>query len=149
MPHRTPEGRRVRVAGIPEQVLVSGGSGILETNLTYEFEDDVRIIGTDIQIECYLSDPALNADGNANIISSINRANQKLNELTMCGGWTAVLYYGDLGRKSRMIMFPEGYGVDVDEGEGITQYFWTQMVSSAPASFGLYCRGYLFYVERG
>jgi hypothetical protein len=127
---RTPEGKRVKTIVMAGSVEMANGEANQQNALdTHVWQEDVRVIGIEAYAELY----ALNAMDSGNI--------QALTEVSRVGSWgqdgrlleaaciiigTSItvgvgvteVAIGDSIKVERMF-FPEGHGVDFDDGEAI------------------------------
>jgi len=148
---RTPESRRVRSINIGGNVAVA--TTVTEEHvLSYQFLDDVRVIGVQLGGEWGTLDAHANADGQFTSISEITRAGQRafpgrLIFLMLQACWTAAIVLGSKYRDSHILFYPEGYGIDFDEGESIAVRSFLQYVG-AGGDLTYYVDATIYYVER-
>lgn len=120
---------------------------------TYVFQDDVTIIGAQLYVENLVNDAHSNADGSYNYSAELTRQgsrNMPGSLLRNDGNktWNAVIVVGGSdNRKGELLMFPAGYGVEVDEGESINLLGFMIYVG-AGGNMGFYANATLYYVER-
>ena len=155
MSKRLPEGKRVRtvtLGHVLEAVVTEVPTD--KTLVTEVFQDDVTIIGALLATEWLITDAMANADGDLNSYVILTRAAtraQKTSDILMCNTqkvWTAAIVIGNGdNRKEVTIMFPEGMGIEVDEGEAINILAFLEW-TGAGGNSAFYANAILYYVER-
>lgn len=153
---RLAESKRVRsvVIGAPSATPIATGVTQDGVNASYVFQDDVTIIGCSIMVEFDVKDAHSNADGQYNGIAELSRQAVRsapgIIHRTEClhACWNAAISIGGQGNKVQSeIMFPEGYGVEVDEGEGVNLLYYANYLG-AGGDLNFYANAVIWYVER-
>jgi len=145
---RTPDSRRVRSITLTAwQANIAAGT---ETAMaTHTFQDDVRVIGAQVSAISTITDAQLNADGRVHTKSEVS----KQGAMGMPGailvaeafaGWTAAILIGEMTKRENII-FPEGYGLDFDDGETIYLHAFIEVVGVDGHSVH---EAIVYYVER-
>jgi hypothetical protein len=151
---RLPEGKRVRTIDMGYAAVLVTSTVVLDgVGVSHVFQDDVTIIGYQLAHEWLVDDTDSNTDGSINSILELSRQGQRsqpglMGRIHQHSVWNAaiVIGNGDL-RKQQLYMFPEGYGIEVDEGEGINLlYFLEYIGGGGPVS--TYGNAIIYYVER-
>jgi len=114
-------------------------------------QDNIRILGIEISGEIGVDDTASNTDGDGRCIFEISRAGAierpgclifvELNTV-----WNGILCIGGEIRKQNIVIFPSGYGVDIDAGEGLNLTYYAAFTGNVPRSF--WGKAIIYYVER-
>jgi len=149
---RTPVGKRIKTAIIPTSTITLTATLEWHDALnSVVFQEDITIIGAELQVECMVVDAALNADGLYNVIGELsriakNRADGRFLTEQLMHGWTAAINVGGEARKCARVMFPPGYGIDVDDGEAVYMNCMFQSVGAVELS--AYFDATIYYVER-
>lgn len=145
---RTPDSRRVRslVLSLTQEVT----AGVIIALSSYTFQDDVRVIGAQMSAIGIIVDAQLNADGRVHVKSEASKQGAfgmpgSILVAECFGGWTAAISLGDQCDREDII-FPEGYGMDFDDGETV---YLHGMLESIGASAGYSeHQAIIYYVER-
>ena len=121
------------------------------TDAEWAIQEDIRVIGVHLSLECAMSDAVTNADGGI----------QGILELTMGGTiekdgviasieiqswWNAAVVIGGEMRKQREFFFPEGYGIDFDESESLNLAAF--LATDGAVAVVFYVKAIVYYVER-
>jgi len=148
---RTPEGKRIRTAmggGTAELVTAVAYDGVLGTET---FEDDVRIIGYYLRNVAMITDAMTNTDtvihAYIELSKSGSRADNGFGRLPITYIWNGLFSIGGTYDAFATVMFPEGMGIDVNEGETINLLGFAEYVG-AGGNLDLWGEYILFYVER-
>ena len=153
MSARVPEKQRIRTVQIGwGGIAVATGVAYDAVAASYTFQDDVKIVGAQITIEVGVVDAHLNADAMILYLAELSRQAQRAmpGVIVMCPGgmgWTAAICLSGEVRRSVEIMFPAGYGIEVDEGEAINFLAFLQY-TGAGGDLTFYGNSILYYVER-
>jgi len=128
---------------------VTAGS-VSETDI-HTFQDDVRVIGCCLEVNAMVTDAMMNADGRVHAMTEISKAGAKASPGMMMrigtmSGWTAAITLGGDLDKHQLLMFPEGMGMDFDDGETINMFSTLESVGAVEAH-SLH-NATIFYVER-
>jgi len=114
-------------------------------------QDNVRIIGTIINMEIDVRDADSNTDNEAKGMVELTRAatieqDGCINRVEMQHIWNGLFSIaGDL-RKQLVVMFPDGYGIDIDEGNPVNLVAYWSVTGGGPIDFFGSCL--IYYVER-
>jgi len=151
MSKRLIESKRIRT-------IVMGGSVNVATTVSEDivlashvFQDDVTVIGYDLAVIPIITDTMSNADGQLHGRGELSRQGQRsqpgsLGMLQLHLVWNAAIVIGGKNPVQMTRMFPEGYGVEIDEGEGLnilTLVEWT-----GGATLAWWVDATIYYVER-
>ena len=145
---RTPDTRRVRSLTLSLTQEVT--AGVIIGQVSHTFQDDVRVIGVQMSAISIVTDAQLNADGRMHVKSEASKHGAfgqpgAILEAECFAGWTAAIAIGELDKREDN-MFPEGYGMDFDDGEAI---YLHGMLESIGASAGYSeHQAIVYYVER-
>ena len=147
---RTPDKYRVRSIRMPQRSLsVTTGSEV-EVDI-HTFQDDVRVIGCCLEVNAMVTDAMLNADGRVHAMTELSKAGAKASpgmimRIGTMSGWTAAILAGGDLDKHQSLMFPEGMGMDFDDGETINMFSTLESIG-AVEGHSLH-NATVFYVER-
>ncbi len=151
-----PETKRVRSVVMTEFVNVLTTT-VSESNVvekTHIWQDNVVLIGAELECEAMIADAHLNADGMINIrmmLSPQAGFNDPGYILTaaVLKAWTAAISIGGgMSRDIQRMFYPAGYGVNYDEGESINLvgiYEWI----GAGGTLSVYGSARLYYLKCG
>ena len=149
---RTPDGKRIKTLYISGAAVLAHGE-VSDVNAagSHTFQDDVRVIGAEVTAEALLTDVAINADGQFQHIATVSKHGDRANPGDMVaienqGIWHGIFYAGTPTRRSIVVMFPEGYGVDYDDGETINLHHYC--VNETNTTVNFYENAIIYYVER-
>lgn len=115
-------------------------------------QHNITVIGCELIAEIDMTDSLSNADYESQLIIELTRAgtieqDSCISSLQLEICFNGVVSIGGDLRKTLVMMFPEGYGVDVDEGEILNLVAYFSFVSAgAPHSYGSCI---VYYVENG
>lgn len=148
---RLAEGKRIRSIQFGADLSITSGVTYDQVAATHVFQDDVTIVGAEIMLEFLISDALSNTDGTVNGIAELSRQGQRAQPGTIgwCvihTTWNGVICIGGETRKSEVIMFPDGMGVEVDEGEGVNALGF--LTYTGTGSCPAYINIIVYYVER-
>jgi len=152
MTKRLAEGKRIRTIQL-------GWIGAVATTVTLDavmashtFQDDVTLIGAQILGEWLVEDAEVNADGRVTSLLELSRQAQRAQPgvilmLAQQAVWTAAISVSGELRKHALVMFPEGYGIEIDEGEAVNFLAFMSYIGGA-GPIDVYGNSILYYVER-
>lgn len=153
---RVPVGKRVRTkflgGGVHGKITLATtveSSGLVEE---WVVQDDIKIIGVQVGIEFDVEDAHTNTDTKIMGIVELSRAAAIEKESRILAVesqhiWNGVLSVaGDL-RKQICVTFPEGCGIEVDEGETVNLLHYGYHLG-AGGNLYMYATGLVYYVER-
>ncbi len=152
MANRLPEKYRVRSLLITDYAAVATGVASV-TSQSHVFQDDVTIIGVEINMEWLILDAMSNADGLYNGLAEVSRQGTRSQPGYLIGietqkVWNAAIVIGSGdNRKTERMFYPAGYGVEIDEGESVTLMSFLECVTNA-GPFSCYLKATIYYVER-
>jgi len=142
---RTPQGKRVKMKTYMNHHPTDGTAedGVLE----WQVPDDIRIIGSHLVAECSTLGAARLAELSTKGTWGTAVVTANIEEETDAKILNYALHNNYVAAESSqcihsIVMFPEGYGVDVDEGD----YVYVHQFGTAAAT-GM-TRVTIFYVER-
>lgn len=148
---RTPEGRRVRsmTLSIASPSQAGGSDGYI--NQPFIVADDIRVIGAELIAEALISDAMTNADASLQVIAEMSRAPiasqpGSIIRVDVQTIWNGVICVASPTRAQEFVMFPEGYGMDFDEGEFIN--IGVGYESNSGEVSRAFATGIIYYVER-
>lgn len=150
---RLAEGRRVRSVHLGSNQILTTAVDYVGNMGAYVFQDDVTIIGCSLHAGFLVQDAHANADGLIHHYLSITRqaAHGLPGELLiqiLHKVWTAAIVVGGMDNfMNSLVMYPGGYGVEVDEGEGINIQGQGEWVGGG-GTIQWYTDGLIYYVER-
>lgn len=147
---RTPDSRRIRTLWLQATQNVLAADTFDNAGDSYTFQDDIRVIGCQVSAISIISDAQMNADGRTHVYTEVSKHGTQgqsgsILKTDCMGGWTGVFSIGD-NCKRESIMFPEGYGIDFDDGETIYMHGFLESIGAVDGS-GL-CEAIIYYVER-
>lgn len=150
-----PETKRVRSVVMPEfgDVLATGVSESNVVERTHIWQDDVVLLGAELECEAMINDAAMNADGMVNIrmmLSPQAGFNDPGYILTaaVLKVWTGLIAIGGgPSRDIQRMFYPAGYGVNYDEGESINLVGIFEWIGIATLT--IYGSARLYYVKCG
>lgn len=148
---RTPEGRRVKSVVLGGLQDLATGIELDEVAMSYQFLDDVRIIGLEISCVAEPDDAASNSDGRLHLYAEVSRSSLRgrpgsLGIAYTFAVWNALIAMGSF-TEHLVAMFPEGYGIDIDEGEHVNLLAYAHYTGGA-GPIKVYENAVLYYVER-
>lgn len=152
MTTRLAEGKRIRTIQLYHTRALATTVGVLLVTDSHLFQDDVTLIGMLLSNKFNLLDAHANADGDADGMIEVTRqASERqpgvLAQLQLKATWSAAIVLGGEMAKDLLIMFPHGYGVEVDEGESLNLLYsvtWT----GAGGNLSFEGSAIIYYVER-
>lgn len=150
---RLPANRRVRTVQLHAGAILATGVPYNNVIATFTFQDDVTIIGASLASEFLIQDAHANADGQYNLVSELTRQSRAelpgtiVNNYNECCWTAAIVIPGQGNRHSEPVMFPAGYGIEVDEGEVVNVYVFGEWVG-AGGDLSFYADAIIYYVER-
>ncbi|MBA7555234.1 hypothetical protein ES705_47890 [subsurface metagenome] len=118
---------------------------------TFIAQDKLRVIGFDMDIEARIDDGASNTDGFVEMISELSRSGQRsrdgsLGREELLVVWNGILSIGGELRKTKTVMFPDGCGYDMDEGEILNLLHYCVYTGTDTVDFYQNCL--IYWVER-
>lgn len=148
---RTPEGKRIRsfmLQGVilAEALTPSGGVAVVSKLI----QDDITVVGVECISSAELSDLSMNTDGFISTSCELSRVGLHSKDGTILKAhtlarWHGIFFAGDM-MNTAIVIFPEGHGIDIDDGEYLyligTNQNQTDDVCSA------YQNCIVYYVER-
>jgi len=148
---RTPQNKRVRTFMMQGNIIAvaqtpSGGVLVLAKLI----QDDITVIGAECISSAELPDAALNTDGFISTSCELSRVGLHSRDGTILKAhtlarWHGIFYAGDM-MHTETAFFPEGYGVDIDDGEYLNLIGTNQNNSDAQVTAYQNC--IVYYVER-
>ena len=151
---RVPESKRIRsiVMNYTSPALVHGATIDVVAD-TMVFQDDVKIVGWQLHGEVLIPDACINEDGGYNFLLELSRQGGRSypGSLGFCVShamWTGILSVGGDNRKTEHIIYPQGYGIELDEGEAINMLAFVTSYQAALDTLVFYGNAHLYYVER-
>lgn len=124
------------------------GPGLVEE---WTVQDNITIIGAEVVIEADVQDANSNADGEHKGIVEVTRAatierDGGIVSVQQQNVWNGIIHIGGGLRTTERVMFPEGYGIDVDEGEKVNlcAYFNNTAVGG---DLSWFASARIYYVE--
>jgi len=147
---RVPEAKRVRSA-IAYLTLPAPTGVPADAQFALVFQDDVKIIGVELTGRWSVDDTLSNTDGAVVSLLELTRAATMLQPACIARvdqslTWNGILCIGGDLTKEVVIMFPDGTGVEVDEGEYVNLLAHVEYVGSGSAPFD--ATAIIYYVER-
>jgi len=141
-----------RIRTIPwgvEPVMTSPDLDIRSSS--HVLQDDITVIGVMLTVQFNVLDTHANTDGSINGIAAITRQSTMglpgvLIHNAMSMVWTGILTIGGGNAKTEIAMFPDGCGVEIDEGESLTVEWRGSYIGTG--SLNASVTGVIFYVER-
>ena len=154
--NRTPSGKRVKQLsiGTPKQAITAGETFTLPAWGVVLAPDDIRIIGFDLVLisDGWPDAPALGEQDCSCLIGRV-ASNSLVDNFGMTRTHVSIFActVGDdevIGNKvgEKTVMFPEGYGIDVDENEGI--YLNAYLAQRGLVELDMFANAMVYYVER-
>jgi len=133
------------------QVSPTATAGTQKLTSEYVFQYDVRLVGVICEAVAIITDAQLNADGRDHVYTEVTRAGSTgkdgiILRAEVMSGWTAAIVVGDGYTAQEQLFFPEGMGIDFDEGETINLFCNIEAVG-AVAGIGL-GNATLYFVKR-
>lgn len=146
---RTPDTRRVRSKWLQATTasIAAGQDAVIDS---HTFQDDVRVIGCQVSAISIVTDAQLNADGRMHSYAELSKQgiqgrDGSILKVDSMAGWTGILSVGEIAKRED-IMFPEGYGIDFDDGETIYLHGYLENIG-AVVGVAL-VEAIVYYVER-
>jgi len=149
---RLAEKNRVR------SIVINGGvevlSGVTYTGVkgSHVFQDDVTIIGAQLEVEAEIQDAHSNSDGFVNLHATLTRQATPndpgvILKAAVLKVWNGLFCIGGgQNRQMESIMFPLGQGIEIDEGEAINLYLMGAWVGTG--NLNSYQQATIHYTER-
>lgn len=120
---------------------------------SYIFQDDVTVVGFELMNYPLPKDAQLNTDGIVHGRMELSRQGRRsqpgvlcINEITV--GWTGTMVFGASLAKEIVVMYPDGMGVELDEGEGLNILALLEFTAGAGEHCDWFGECILYYVER-
>lgn len=150
---RLPARNRIRSVAFAETNVVATTVALTGVIASHVFQDDVTIVGAQLAVEWQLEDAHVNADGS--ILTRLELTRQAAAELPggillLKGGkvWSAAIVIGGDGNSHATgVMYADGNGVEVDEGESVNIVGTLSWVG-AGGTVTTIVSGLVYYVER-
>lgn len=151
---RLVEKKRVRTIQLGWAQTLATSVGFDGTAAFHTFQDDVTLIGFEILGEFAPLDAHANADGAYNGWFELSRQAYRampgsIGILALHCVWTATIVIGGNGNRKELgpVFFPEGYGIEIDEGESVNFLAFLEYIG-AGGDLNAYGNALLYYVER-
>lgn len=141
------------------RTVIMGGSTLIATMVKFDgtlanyiFQDDVTVIGIELWGVAIVNDAHANADLMVHAHAEVSRQGKmgqpgSLINITQHLLWTAAISVGQDPWAIRTIFFPAGYGVEMDEGEGLNINSICEYIG-AGGTFTWDTHAVIYYVER-
>ncbi len=118
--------------------------------VTKLIQDDITIIGAECISSAELSDTSLNTDGFISTSCELSRVGIHSKDGTILKAhtlarWHGIFWAGEM-MHTETLMFPEGYGIDIDDGEYIYLIGTNQNQTDDVCNAYMNC--IVYYVER-
>lgn len=153
---RVPEGSRIRTkflggaqnGKITIAATASYGPAVVDEWIV---QDDIKIVGVEMINEIDMADAISNADFEMQCIFELSRAGtiERDSIIASCQNemcWNGIISVGGEPRKEVVIMFPQGYGIEIDEGEVINLVAYASGVKAGDSY--VFASAIIYYVER-
>lgn len=136
------------ITGILTQAASVVGGEVIAYHM---WQDDITIIGGEIFVSAEIPDASINADGFLSGFADLSRVGIPLQDSSLLfanivARWSGIFSVNSPLCKDMIIMFPNGYGVDMDNGETI--YLNGGNMNNTVAILTCYYRALIYYVER-
>ena len=143
--------KNVRTKVLAGSENVVAGTTVREVLAYWLCQDNIRIIGCEVKVDINVPDTAMNADHLVVGTVDLTRAPHYSQDGDICQAgiraiWTAAILAGGDLVKNLVMMFPEGYGINVDEGEFVNLLCDFAVVGTITIS--MYGTAIVYYVER-
>jgi len=150
-PKRLAEGKRIRTAFARFTQSLATGIQTDGTGAQFVFQDDVTVIGAEIGQRADVQDTQSNTDGEIDQLLVLTRQASvsqpgELLRMSLQVVWNGVVTIGGELAKDKVLMFPDGMGVEIDEGEALNLLFQWLYTGSGSVTSDAYM--ILYYVER-
>jgi len=152
MTKRLAESKRIRTAimGCNHDVVTAVATDVVGD--AYTFQDDVTIIGYYMRSVCMIEDAMTNTDSIFHGYGALSRSGRRSQpgEFGRCGIsgiWNGLFYIGATWDYMKDVIFPEGYGIEVDEGETVNLLVFLEYNGDG-GDLGWFNEAILLYVER-
>ena len=156
---RVPSAQRIRTKYLGgavdgEDLMANGVPYGPKVRLEWVVQDDIKVVGLEIINEINALDAHRNADFHCQMITELSRGGvlERDGSLGCCQlefGWTATIALGggNGGQRNQLcIMFPQGYGVEIDEGEVLNMLKYASYIGGSDVL--TYSSVIVYYVER-
>lgn len=148
---RTAEGKRIRtfmMQGVITAVAQTPSGGVLV--LARLIQDNITIIGAECISSCEVTDTALNTDGFVSSSCELSRVGIHSRDGTILKAhtvarWHGIFFAGDI-MHTETAFFPEGFGIDIDDGEYLNLIGTNQ--NNSDDTLACYQNCIVYYVER-
>jgi len=153
---RTPVSKRVKRRKVGTSTgAVATGVDYNQTVEGYVFQEDITLIGWSAHVEALVQDAHANADGQLNVNVDLSRSGTRgdreamIAEINMEKCWTAAVVIGNSDNREDhpATFFPEGYGIDFNEGDVINVNGLVEWIGAGGAMY-FWIYFILYYVER-
>jgi len=140
------------------QIPAGEGPGVTLGSAFWTAQDDIRIIG--FMLSMGMKIVGALQEGRVNGHAELSRGahgdiDAIFGEITpWVGFWTEIVVAtqlaGSFGDPSRdiVVMFPEGHGIDVDEGESINLFVYAGNTMMASGTADIDSEAHIYYIER-
>lgn len=153
---RTAEGKRIRFKWLQIERSIAAGIAGEWTGLDWRVPDDIRIQGVFLHLRIGLPDAPDVEEGLVDASASFGQGTYTDGNNALI--WTSarminvveVAYESMLNdaTRERTLMFPEGYGIDVDEGEVWTLWHYLRQTILSAGNATVTVVAQIYYVER-
>lgn len=121
-------------------------------SLSHVFQDDVKVVAIQLEMEFLVNDTHLNADGVVNGIVELSRQGARSQPGTMGmvsihTGWTAAICVGGELRRTVYLPCSGDTGWEIDEGEAVNLLTFAEWVGGG-GNMSVYSTAKVFYTER-
>lgn len=132
--------------------LVATGVPTFAVPESWVVQDDIRVIGCELIVEINALDTHYNGDFHSQLIGELTRAatieqSSCILSLQIEFGWTGIFSTGGGQRRNLVVMFPTGYGVDLDEGEILNVLLYASLTTGTGDCWH-FVSAVVYYVER-
>jgi len=129
----------------------AAGSPYDEVLASYVFQDDVKVVGFELQAVPIIADVEMNADGCVHGTVMLSRQARRglpgtMGQVSVHAIWTATIALGGQVWESLVFMFPGDTGWEIDEGESVNMLAWFETTCATPVKW--YGDAVIYYVER-
>lgn len=150
---RTATGKLIKTGYLSANGTCTSAEGSKDVLGSLVFQDDIRIIGFEITSSILYSGAITESEGMYRVSAGLTRVQGGGDQVVLATAKCAIGHLtaqGHCGQyhAQEVVMFPDGYGLDIDNTEGI--YCYASLVNTGFASDAIEgsCEVRLYYVER-
>ncbi len=149
----TAKGKQIKTKFMMVDTLAVIHATTVDTNISWVPQDDITIIGIQLIAEFNYSPADIAEAGGAYALAEISRAAMFDQDSSMVNSrvnmrWAAAVLVPPIASSRSTVEYPEGYGIDIDDGEAVNLLTRTQSHQAASDTVAGAFRAIISYVEQ-